>query len=147
MINELLLYHFQINHRVTLQNIESITHEESLVFGLKGGSCINRVLGHMTVTRDKALELLGSEKCCPPDMYENYKRGSEEITHETAMPFEEIISWYNKSQTMLESAIHTFEFEDFELTKRIQFLAFHEAYHSGQLGIMRRFVGKEGVIK
>ena len=147
MTNELLLYHFQINHRITLQNIEGISHEESMVFGLKGGSCINRVLGHMTVTRDKALELLGSEKCCPVDMYEKYKRGSDEITQETAMPFDEIISWYNKSQTIVATAVSAFKFEDFELAKRIQFFAFHEAYHVGQLGIMRRFAGKEGVIR
>jgi len=147
MVNELLLYHFQINHRITLQNIESITHEESMIFGLKGGSCINRVLGHMTVTRDKALELLGSEKCCPPDMYEKYKRGSDEITSDTAMQFEEIVSWYNKSQKLVEAVTTTFNFHDLEFTKRIQFFAFHEAYHVGQLGIMRRFVGKEGVIK
>jgi hypothetical protein len=147
MINELLLYYFQLNHRVTLQNIETITHEESLVFGLQGGSCINRILGHMTATRDKGLEILGREKVCPPNMYDKYKRGSVEITPETATDFSEVISLFNQSQHSLLEAITSFEFTDLEFTKRIEFFAFHEAYHVGQLGIMRRFVGKEGVIK
>ncbi|MFI5136038.1 MAG: hypothetical protein ACHQD9_09315 [Chitinophagales bacterium] len=142
MINELILYYFQINHRVTHQNIDSITHEESLVFGLKGGSCINRVLGHMTVTRDKALELLKTERCCPTEMYEKYKRGSVEITAETAMNFHEIISFFNQSQSALEKTIASFNFTDLDFTKKIEFFAFHEGYHVGQLGIMRRFVGK-----
>src|SRR5689334_9835293 len=147
MINELLLYYFQINHRIVHQNIESITHEESMVFGLKGGSNINRTFGHITVTRDKALELLGAQRICPPQMFENYKRGAEEITHETAMDFSDIISYWNKSQPAIEAAISSFQFHDLEFTKKIEFFAFHEGYHVGQLGIMRRFVGKEGVIK
>jgi len=145
--NDMLLYYFQLNHRVTHQNIDSITHEESLVFGLKGGSCINRVFGHMVATREKALEILGAEKVCPTEMYDNYKRGSAEITPETAKNFGEIISLFNKSQHALEAVLSSFQFNDVEVTKRIEFLAFHEAYHVGQLGIMRRFVGKEGVIK
>jgi len=147
MTNELLLYYFQINHRIAHQNIDSITHEESMVFGLKGGSNINRVLGHITVTRDKALELLGAERVCPHEMFENYKRGAAEITHETAMNFNEIISYWNKSQPVIEAAISSFHFNDLDFTKKIEFFAFHEGYHVGQLGIMRRFVGKEGAIK
>jgi hypothetical protein len=146
-INELILYYFQTNYRVALQNIDGITHEESLVFGLKGGSCINRVFGHITVTRDKALVLLGKQSICPPDVFEKYKRGSEEITIETANNFNQLVSFFNQTQPMLEEGISSFQFNNMDLTKRIEFLAFHEGYHIGQLGIMRRLVGKEGMIK
>ena len=36
---------------------------------------------------------------------------------------------------------------DEEKIKSIVGLAFHEAYHAGQIGILRRVIGKEGVLK
>ena len=35
---------------------------------------------------------------------------------------------------------------DEEKIKNLMGLAFHEAYHAGQIGILRRVIGKEGVI-
>jgi len=36
---------------------------------------------------------------------------------------------------------------DEEKLKNITGLSFHEAYHAGQLGVLRRIAGKEGALK
>ena len=81
-------------------------------------------------------------------MTENYKRGSANITSQLAIPFEELRERYDRSQEKLIETIRNFDFSnDIEKAKRIQFFGFHEAYHCGQLGLLRRIVGKEGAIK
>jgi len=37
--------------------------------------------------------------------------------------------------------------DDNEKYRMVTFLAFHESYHTGQTGILRRIIGKEGAIK
>ena len=148
MTNELLVYIFENNHRVFHLNTEGITHAESLKTYETGSSCMNWIVGHITVTRDRALDLLGKAKLQTEEMTEKYKRGSPNITADIALPFDTLSSLYDQSQEKLCEAIRSYDFSiDPELAKRIQFFGFHEAYHCGQLGLLRRIVGKEGAIK
>jgi len=148
MINELPIDHYNNNLHVLNLNSESVTHEESLKSTHADSSCLNWIVGHITVTRDGILSLLGKERLCSPEMTEKYKRGSAILERETAMPFDELCQMFRDSQQVLIDAIAAYDFSaDFEKAKRIQFFAFHEAYHCGQLGLLRRFVGKEGAIK
>jgi len=148
MINELFIDHYNNNLHVFNLNLEGVTHEESLKSTHADSSCLNWIVGHITVTRDGILSLLEKEKRCSPEMTEKYKRGSAILERETAMPFDELCKMFRDSQPILMDAIAAYDFSgDFEKAKRIQFCAFHEAYHCGQLGLLRRFVGKEGVIK
>jgi hypothetical protein len=148
MINELLIDHYNNNLRVFNLNLEGVSHEESLKSTHNDSSCLNWIAGHLTVTRDSIISLLGKEKLCSPEMTEKYKRGSAILERETAMSFDGLCKMFRDSQQVLIDAIAAYDFSsEFEKAKRVQFLAFHEAYHCGQLGLLRRFVGKEGAIK
>lgn len=148
MISELLIDHCINNLRVFNLNIEGVSHEESLKSINADSSSLNWIVGHITVTRDGILSLLGKEKLCTPGMTEIYKRGSVILVRETAMLFEELCNMFRNSQPILIDAIAAYGFSaDFEKAKRIQFVDFHEAYHCGQLGLLRRFVGKDGMIR
>jgi len=148
MISELLIDHYNHNLRVFNLNLEGVSHEESLKSFQTDSNCLNWIVGHITVTRDSILSLLGKEKLCPAEMTEKYKRGSAILDGETAMAFDNLCNMFRNSQQVLTDGISAYDFSaDFEKARRIQFFAFHEAYHCGQLGLLRRFVGKEGAIK
>lgn len=74
-------------------------------------------------------------------MYERYSAGIAE----NPMPLEQIITLFAKTQDHLLTTLHAKELSP-EVFKQTAFLQFHEAYHCGQLGIMRRVLGKSGAI-
>ena len=148
MVTELLIQHFKNNLHVFEQNTEGISHEESLMKITADASSINWITGHITVTRDRMLELLGKQKICSSEMVEKYKRGSPVLVPESATAFDTITSLFYQSQKILVDALMDYDFtSQKELVLKISFFGFHESYHCGQLGLLRRFTGKEGKIK
>jgi uncharacterized damage-inducible protein DinB len=148
MKNSETLSVLQFSNRVITINLEGITHEDSLVSPPGGGNSINWVLGHMIVSRDDIREIVGLKRLSDGKMPEIYERGSKQLEPESALPIEELRSKYNGGQKEFEDAISATDFTDRpEKLKELTFLAFHEAYHSGQTGLLRRITGKEGAIK
>lgn len=138
----------QFNNRVVNINLENLTHEDSLVAPVSGGNCINWILGHMLVTRDDINEILGIEKICDEILLERYKRGTKPITKENAVDISELLELFNKSQAAIEEKVSSTDFKNRQDTlKDLVILAFHEAYHAGQTGLLRRVAGKTGAIK
>jgi hypothetical protein len=147
MINELLADHFKNNHRVFQLNTSGISHAESLLTIREKTNSMNWITGHIAVTRDRILELLGQEKIFPQEMIEKYKRGSAVLIPADALPFEKLVSLFNNSQERLLNELSNYDFSKPEMALKINFFAFHEAYHCGQIGLLRRLAGKEGQIK
>ena len=55
---------------------------------------------------------------------------------------------FNESQEKMLKALDEVDIRaDEEKMKNIPGLSFHEAYHAGQMGVLRRVVGKNGVIQ
>lgn len=147
-MNEEVKTIFRFNSFVINKNLEDISHEESLITAPAGGSCINWVLGHVILTRDYLHELLGIEKMCDEKFESVYSRGTEKVSREDAVGIKELIEKYNLSQERLMKALDEIDIRsDEKLLEEIPGLSFHEAYHAGQTGILRRVIGKEGKIK
>lgn len=147
-MNEEVKLVFQYNGFVFNKTIDGISHEESLKSQDKGGNCLNWVIGHLVVTRDVLHKALGLETLCDDKTTELYVRGSENISPENALDLKKLIELYNKSQENVMKAMEEKDLRDnADNNKTVAGLAFHEAYHIGQLGLLRRFLGKEGVIK
>lgn len=144
-IESLTVYKF--NHRVIHANLEGITHEESLISSEKGGSSINWIVGHILVTRDDINEIVGLPRVCDDNMINLYKRGSNPLTADNALKLEKLLDMLDESQKKLVGNIEEMDLTDREKMKNLAFYAFHEAYHSGQTGLLRRITGKEGAIK
>ena len=137
-----------MNNRCININLEGLTHEDSLASPEPGGNCINWILGHIIVNRDSINEMLGIEKISNANLVERYARGTKPITKENAIQLNELLTIFNNSQALLEEKVSKTDFkDDQDKIKRIAFLAFHEAYHAGQTGLLRRIAGKEGAIK
>jgi uncharacterized damage-inducible protein DinB len=139
---------FQFNSRVLHINIDDLTHEDSLASPKGGGNSINWIVGHLLTSRDDIFEMIGIERRCSPDIVKTYSRGTENVTKDNALNISELVKMFDASQKPLEEKIAEMDYsaKPNEL-KNLTFLAFHEAYHCGQTGILRRVAGKEGAIK
>lgn len=141
-------------------NTRELTHEESLVQPPSGGNCLNWVAGHIVATRNSLLKLLGKEPIWDEERAARYRRGSEAITcaGEDVVPFEQILADYSASHETIVAGLE--EISDDELAVIVPWfggeapksvalagLVFHETYHVGQTGLLRRVAGKEGAIR
>jgi len=162
MSKETLIDQFTMSHWAAMKAIDGINHDESLRLPKEGGNCMNWVLGHLTATRGEVLKMLGAEPIWQDESLQHYKRGAERLTDaEKAVDFDKITSDFAGSQEPLlaalgaqtddQLAVHMgFSFvgrDNDTLEQVLAGFAFHESYHVGQIGILRRFLGHPGIIK
>ncbi len=161
MAAELLADQLSLNLGTVKINTIGLTHEDSLVAPPGGGNCLNWILGHLVASRNGMLRLLGREPVWDADRAKLYGRGSEAITAETALPFDEILADFAASQEPVLAAVKALTAEDLAASTTMRYLKgdaetmgsalatfiFHESYHVGQTGLLRRIIGKEGAIQ
>ncbi|MFC2092334.1 hypothetical protein ACFLSV_00400 [Bacteroidota bacterium] len=136
------------NHFVINENFKDISQKDSLVSSPSGGNCMNMVLGHIVVTRDALLEILGFEGVCNEKMNKIYAQGAPPVKREEAVDKDELLKIFNESQEKIMKVLPETDISsDEEKVKNITGLSFHESYHAGQLGVLRRIAGKEGALK
>jgi len=137
---------FEANHMLVNKNLSGISHAESLVFPQEASNPMNWILGHLVFSRNLLLQSFGEKP-----LWENFKvydrGGNAKDTKEGFLDFEELKSLFNESQNRLMPLLEKFNSLTEKEQKDVTFLMLHEIYHCGQLGYMRRLLGKEGVIK
>jgi hypothetical protein len=147
---------FGYNHYAIGVNARDLTHEESLIGPKPGGNCANWVLGHIVQTRGAVLTLLGEKPVWAADEGERYKRGSAPVAGDATgtKPFPEILEALDRSQESLLAGLSRIKESELggaetkgSLSAKLAGLQFHEAYHAGQLGLLRRVAGKKGAIQ
>jgi uncharacterized damage-inducible protein DinB len=157
-----IAHQFGLCSYVLEKNLEGVSPEESLTNPQSGGSCLNWVLGHLTRSRNQALELFGQKPMFPNEEFDAYDdNGGKRFSQETAIPFEELKRRYKVLQEPLVNGLNGMSDEAMGKPAPFSFtgnpketmetllasFAFHESYHVGQTGILRRMVGREGAIK
>lgn len=145
---------FARNVMIAKMQSEGLTQEDSLRPQPTQGNCLNWVLGHIAINRDKALELLGK----PPLMGEvgaRYRRESEPLapTDAGVLPMEDLLTWIARAQERIAAALS--QTDEATLAREapgdrrqrtvgqaLFFLYFHETYHIGQTELFRQLAGK-----
>ena len=146
---------------VVAGNLKDLTDEQGLE-NTTAGSNLNWVAGHITQARGSALQMLG--QACPyaSDKYARYERGNPSIGGaDEAVPLSEILADFVSTTDALKAGLAALTTEF--LAAKAPFspsgnkketvgsllagLVFHEGYHAGQLGVLRRQAGREGIIK
>lgn len=145
---------FQNSYYTLTANLDGITEEEALTWPENGGNCINWILGHIVYTRKSALADFAGETFSDDDPYTCYIsefQSGEPVNakdHETDfLPLERLVADLNATQEPLLEAINAADTSDADLVDTLATLGFHEGYHAGQVGVLRRVIGKEGKIK
>lgn len=146
---------YETVHRVVRQNLVDISEEESRTPPPGGGNCVNWVFGHVVATRQVVLRLAGAEPWWGGEQARTYSAGEDgSWSADRALPLEVLFADYDRSQQRLAEALPGLSAEALAapaffgtVGDTLAFLQFHEGYHAGQLGILRRVLGKPGVIK
>ncbi len=142
------------------QNVAGLTHEESLVAPENGGNCANWVVGHLARTFDKILEVTGGEPNLSAEQRAPYERGSGPLDPAAAADFADLLAAYDESHERMQRHIASLSDEDLAapapfsprndpdetVGSLLTLIAFHQAYHTGQTGVLRRVAGHEGAI-
>ena len=152
-----IFYLFKVNHHLLKRQAEGLTHEESLLQMPFRGNCLNWVLGHILVSRDRALELLGIKSNWTDAEIERYKFDSEPITSAddpAVLPLERLLADIETTQKQLEEGFA--EISEAQLAEkdengrtvaeRLLFIAWHEGYHTGQTEYLRQLAGRDDKI-
>ena len=143
---------FARNTRVLKRNLTEVNDDLALIRMENGGNSINWLLGHMMKSRLDMLKLLGVTDADLYDRLEPYRRGRENgYLDSELLPLEELVSRWDELGEHVNSALPGVNMEGDggsfgTLGKAVLFYSFHEAYHIGQAGILRRAVGLEGKI-
>jgi uncharacterized damage-inducible protein DinB len=156
-----LVFLFDLNRVVLRENAAGLTHEESLRAPAGGGNCLNWVLGHVLATRHAILKVLKQDGWWPAETVDLYKRGSQ--TLEAGAPgvvrWEQLLEEFESSHGRIVRAIEGSSPHELaepggrgpggvelDVAHRVAFLQFHEAYHVGQIGLLRRIAGHDRAI-
>ena len=145
---------YDVNAYALEVNVKDLTHEESLLQPGGGGNCLNWVVGHIVANRNHIHALLGEAPIWGEEDYARFKRGSAPVRDAAgARPFEKLLEDFSKSQTQVRAGLERMTEAklaeaagDETVGDKLAFLQFHEAYHVGQAGLLRRLAGKKGAI-
>ena len=155
---------YEFSYLAINRNLKELTHEDSVLVPEPSGNCINWVLGHIISARGMMLLLtVGGTPLFSPEDAAAFQRGSETMkAGDQGMDLERLRAAFEESQKRLIPALQLLSDEALaadipEKFKRpplmgsvgdaLTRLCYHEGYHNGQIGILRRLAGKEGAIR
>ena len=154
--NGILRFLYDFNHVAITRNCEGLVHNETLIRPQPKGNCANWVLGHIVFNRSFILSLVREQPLWGEGEGALYARESKPLDPKDALPFERLLSDLAETQARLRRGLEALPSSDLDLKHvegatrprgaQLHFLHFHEAYHAGQLGLLRRMAGKDGAI-
>ena len=156
MIARSLLKQFEFNQKTLDINLEGITQEDSLRQPHPGGNCINWIVGHVLAGRNSIHRLLGLPPAWVSEPAARYARGTNPVTGaEDARPLDEMVDRLRASAAAITAALGSIAENRLSETSggddpagvQLAFLSFHESYHAGQIGLLRRLSGRTGAIR
>jgi uncharacterized damage-inducible protein DinB len=147
---------YEISYGALFRNLEGVTHEDSLIEPRPAGNSLNWVLGHIVATRNRLLPMLGAPPVWPPEQAFFYSgRVEAQWTTSNAFHLDAIKTDLARSQQQLMAVLDALPDPALSaptdtgqpLVEVVGFFYFHESYHGGQIALLRRIVGRPGVIK
>ncbi|MBN2055990.1 DinB family protein [bacterium] len=144
---------FEISYSVIEADLAGVDHAMSMQIP-PGGNCLNWVVGHILASRILLHRILDIEPVWTDEDAAPYDRGTPPLTAASQVArLEDMVADLEVSQHAVITAL---EGAGEELMARgtqfgsvadaLFFLHFHESYHAGQLGILRRLSGLAGAI-
>ena len=150
-----VLYRF--SHGSLERNLDGVTDADSLRSPAEGGNCVNWLVGHLLWSRGRVHELLGAVPAWPPHLgpSDAYHRGATGFNPDAARPLGELRAAMAASQSIVIAGLEQVSAgrlneaatDKMTVGEQLAFLGFHEGYHAGQVGLLRRLLGRAGAIK
>lgn len=147
---------YKRNLIVIKRQIKGLTHEDSLIQPPFRGNCLNFVLGHVAASRQLVLKELGADPLMSEEHINRYTQDADPVTEkgDDIMTLDEIMEIMDHSQKVLSENLLKLTPEDLDkeigdgerkttLGRRVEFLSWHEAYHTGQTEYLRQLAGTD----
>ncbi|HEX4006319.1 MAG TPA: DinB family protein [Acidobacteriaceae bacterium] len=144
------------------RNTSDLTHDESVRQPDPGGNCLNWVVGHLVWVYDMVLPALGQQPVLGDRMPAGYHRHSNDrLDCAQSLPFAELLAGFEQAATRFQAGLASATPELLDAPAPVSpsnnpketvrsllvSISFHQAYHAGQTGLLRRLAGKEGAIR
>ncbi|MEA3336961.1 MAG: DinB family protein [Chloroflexota bacterium] len=139
---------------VIQRQVDGLTDEDSYLQPPFSGNCLNWVLGHIVVGRNRMLVLLEQEPLWGDAETALYQTGSEPIVvGGGALSLATLLETLERSQELIAvslgqaseaqlAEIVPFRGRESSISDAIAGLAWHETYHTGQTELLRQLAGK-----
>ena len=153
---------YEFSYRAICRNLDGVSHEESLLAPADGGNCLNWVLGHIVTARSTVLTLAGATPIPVADKLSVYGRGATCDENTLFLDLATLHGYLDDSNQRLLPALS--QLSEAALNREVPQpyrkppttgsvgealvrLHYHEGYHNGQIGLLRRIAGKDGAIR
>ena len=143
---------FQTTYWLIGRFAAGLTFEDSIAQPPFKANTFNWVLGHILVSRDRALSLLDQTLVLDPTETSLYETGSIPVNGETAVSLDRLLQILDASQKALVGGLEELSSEALaelhddqrkqSIGDRLAGLHWHETYHVGQLEILRQVSGE-----
>ncbi len=148
--------------RVARLQLEGLTQAECLLQPSPGGNCLNWVVGHVLAIYGQMLPVLDQLPVLPPEILARYHRGSAPITQDAeALDVAALMKALDESCQRFDAGLAVLTREridapapfspsgnpDETVGSLLTTICWHQAYHAGQMGLLRRLASKTGAIK
>ncbi len=149
-------------HRVVQLNVDGLTQAESLIQPQPGGNCLNWNVGHLLCVYDQILPELGQTPVLGVDTLQRYGRGTAQLENAAeALDLGQLMTAWGEAAQRMEAGLESLTPEVLDqpapwsptknpketVCSLLSSVFFHQAYHAGQTGLLRRIAGKEGAIR
>lgn len=149
-------------HQVVKINVDGFTQSDSLIQPQPAGNCLNWVVGHLLAIYHQVLPLLGQEPVIENSVIQRYNRGSAPMLNGAeALDISGMMAAWDECCMRVDAGLAGLSDEtlatpapmsptgnpDETIGSLLSTVCWHQAYHAGQTGILRRIAGKPGAIK
>ncbi|NNF06431.1 MAG: DinB family protein [Candidatus Eisenbacteria bacterium] len=152
---------FRYNATVLKTNLSGVSNEQSLCSSEHGPNCLNWIVGHIVNSRDGFLQVLNQDLTWTNGEGKMYGQGADFDPTNPAFSLEELMALYSTAGKRIRDGLEAFDLARLSepapfgvgpgdpgtLAKLFPSLIWHETYHTGQTGVVRRTLGLEGAIK
>ncbi|MGC1361714.1 MAG: DinB family protein [Silvibacterium sp.] len=148
-------------HGVVRRCADGFSQEESLIQPEPEGNCLNWVVGHLLHVYDKVLPALGQAPVMKKDATERYARGVPALKGaDGALEMTELMAAWDEAAKRVEAGLAGLTTEALDapapfspsnnpketMRSLMTTVFFHQSYHAGQAGLLRRIAGRPGAI-
>jgi uncharacterized damage-inducible protein DinB len=152
---------YEFSYAALNRNLQDLDHEDTLLLPDAGGNCLNWVLGHVVSARSMVLMLAGATPTLTGEGMSVYRRGSHPEGTSGFADLAKLRAMFDQTQEQLipaltalsEQALNGAVPEEHRrppltgtLGDALIRLHYHEGYHNGQIGLLRRLAGKPEAI-
>ena len=139
---------YEDSYALVKNQIEGISEGESLFQPPWGGNCVNWILGHLIVARCNILKMLDAPSVWEMEVCRHYVPGSDPVTGaDDSVPIGKMQTDLDRTQETLLAALAQASEESLQVVsgertigEHLLLYNVHEAYHGGQLEILRHML-------